>query len=238
VLLALLVPAVAAAQAQTLELIGQIGSRSVLLVLHATQRDDGGSHLTGEYVVLPTLARRFLEGERGPELGATSLREGTSAIFFGRPPTGELRGTLREGSFRGVRLGPGGQERERFDFSDEFPPMDGWSAAVRCEATEGRYASQLELAVDAGRLKSLDWRSRVAPSGHACRVNGLEQQPERGGLRFAAAGCAVTLRDLGEFVKVAAAGCSAQCASEAWLEPLLVDRRGRCRLLRPEVRQP
>ncbi len=70
---------------QSSELVGQLGSRSALLVLHATQGADGGWQLTGEYLVLPTLARRFLEGERGPELGVTVLREGTSAIPFGRP---------------------------------------------------------------------------------------------------------------------------------------------------------
>ena len=61
---------------QTRELVGQLGSRSALMMLHAAKRADGGWRISGEYVLLPTLARRFLEGERSPELGVTSLKEG------------------------------------------------------------------------------------------------------------------------------------------------------------------
>jgi len=57
------------------------------------------------------------------------------------------------------------------------------------------------------------------------RVSGLEQQPFKGGLRFASGRCSVTLREAGEFVRVAAENCSVQCGSEAYLEPLIVDRR-------------
>jgi len=35
-------------------------------------------------------------------------------------------------------------------------------------------------------------------------------------------------------VRVAAENCSVQCGSKAYLEPLIVDRRGRCQLLRQE----
>jgi hypothetical protein len=35
-------------------------------------------------------------------------------------------------------------------------------------------------------------------------------------------------------VKVSAEGCSASCGSGAYFEPVLVDRRGSCSLLRPE----
>jgi hypothetical protein len=118
---------------QTRELAGQVGSRSALMVLHATQRADGGYQLSGEYIILPTLARRFLEGERSPELGVTTLKEGNTAILYGRPATGELRGTWHGGIFKGTRYGPGGQERERFEFGEEFPPLDGYSAS--CAAT-------------------------------------------------------------------------------------------------------
>jgi hypothetical protein len=216
------------------EMIGHMGSRSALIVLHATQRPDGGWQMAGEYLVLPTLVRRYLEGERGPELGATTLKEGTSAILFGRLPTGELRGTLRAGVFKGTRYGSGGQERERFEFSENFPEMDGYSAKLRCEAGGARYASTLEYAVEAGKLKSLEWRSRFPSSGHQCLVKASEQQPMKGGLRAVAGSCAITLRDLGEQVKVSAENCASLCGSEAYLEPLLVDRRGHCRLLRPE----
>jgi len=212
------------------ELVGQIGSRSALLLLHGAQRDDGGWHLAGEYVLLPTLVRRFLEGERGPELGVTTLKEGTSAILYGREPTGELRGTWRGGIFKGTRYGAGGQERERFEFSEEFPSMEGHSSSVHCQVGEGRQASTLAYAIDSGKLRSFEWRSG------SCTLSGLEQQPVKGGLRFAAGRCAVMLREIGDLVKIAAEGCAQHCGADAYLEPLLVDRRGNCRLLRPEAR--
>ena len=218
------------------ELVGHIGSRDALLVLHATERSDSGWQLTGEYLLLPTMTRRFLEGERSPQMGVTTLKEGTTAILFGRPATGELRGTWRAGAFKGTRHGPGGQERESFEFSEEFPSMDAYSGTVRCEAGDERYASALVYSVEAGRLKAFEWRSRLAQGGHACSLAKLQQQPYSGGLKFAAGGCSVTLREVGENVKVAAEGCSKLCGSEAYLEPLLVDRRGRCRLLRPDAK--
>jgi hypothetical protein len=223
---------------ETREMVGHLGSRSALLALHSLQRADGSWQMTGEYIVLPLLTRRFLEGERGPELGVTTLKEGTSAILFGRPATGELRGTLRAGVFKGTRYGPGGQERERFEFSEEFPALDAYGASVNCNAGDGRYASSLQFNVQAGKLKSgaLEWRSKLAPSGHQCAVSAAAQQPMKGGLKFTAGRCAVTLRELGEDLMVSAENCAELCGSEAYLEPLLVDRRGQCRLLRPEPR--
>ncbi len=223
-------------QTETREMVGHIGSRSALLVLHATRATDGGWQLAGEYVLLPTLVRRFLEGEASPEIGVTTLKEGTTPILFGRSPTAELRGSLRGGSFKGTRYGPGGQERERFEFSEEFPSMASYSAAVRCEAGDERYASSLSYTVDAGTLKSLEWRSKVAPGGHSCTLAGAEQRPFKGGLRFVSGRCGVTLRDLGEYVRASVENCSELCGSQAYLEPLLIDRRGNCRLLRPETR--
>jgi hypothetical protein len=192
--------------------------------------------MSGEYLMLATLTRRYLEGERSPELGVTTLKEGTSPILFGRPATAEVRGTYRAGAFRGTRFAPGGQERDRFEFSEEFPAMDGYSASVRCDAGDPRYSATLAYAVEAGKLKSFEWRSQVAPSGHVCNVANVEQQPVKGALTAVSGRCAVTLRDLGEYVKVAAEGCAAACGSQAFLEPMLVDRRGNCRLLRPEAR--
>jgi len=221
---------------ETRELVGQVGSRSALMVLQAAQRADGGWQVAGEYILLPTMVRRYVEGERSPEIGVTTLKEGTSAILFGRPPTGELRGTWRGQRFTGSRYGSAGQERERFEFSEEFPSMDGYSAEVRCEAEGGRYRSSLAYVVEAGKLKSLEWRSHVAPSDHACTVTGVEQQPLKGGVRAQAGRCRITLRDLGDFVRVAAENCSELCGSDAYLEPLLIDRRGNCLLLRPETR--
>jgi hypothetical protein len=218
------------------ELVGHIGSRDALLVLHATQRPDAGWQLTGEYLLLPTMTRRFLEGERSPQMGVTTLKEGPTAILFGRPPTGEMRGTWSAGVFKGTRYGPGGQERERFEFSEEFRPMEAYSAAVRCEAGDERYASSLHYAVEGGRLKAFEWTSKLAPSGHTCAVGNLAQQPLAGGLKFASGNCSVTLREVGEHIKVAAEGCAQLCGSAAYLEPLLVDRRGHCRLMRPDAK--
>jgi hypothetical protein len=229
-------PAIAQQAAETRELVGQVGSRNALMVLHAMQRADGGWQVAGEYLLLPTLVRRYVEGERSPEIGVTSLREGTTPILFGRPPIGELRGTWREGVFKGMRYGPGGQERERFEFSEEFPAMDSYGAEVRCEAGEGRYSSALSFSIDSGIVKSFEWRSRVEPGGHVCALTNARQQVVKGGLALVAGKCRVTLRDLGDHVKTAAEDCAEVCGSQAYLEPLLIDRRGNCRLLRPEAR--
>jgi hypothetical protein len=223
-------------QTETREMVGHIGSRSALLVLHSIRATDGGWQLAGEYVLLPTLVRRFLDGEASPEIGVTTLREGTTPILFGRSPNAELRGTWRAGVFKGMRYGPGGQEREHFEFSEEFPSMAGYSAAVRCEAGDDRYVSSLSYTVESGALKSLEWRSKVAPGGHSCTLAGAEQRPFAGGLRFVSGRCSVTLRDLGEYVRASAENCAELCGSQAYLEPLLIDRRGNCRLLRPETR--
>jgi hypothetical protein len=234
--IALLFPVVAGAQTETRELVGQIGSRPALLVLHASRTPEGAWQLAGEYIVLPTLQRRFVEGESSPEIGVTTLREGATPILFGRSPTGELRGMLRGGVFKGARYAPGGQERERFEFSEEFPAMDSYSANVRCELAEGRYASNLSMAVEAGKLQSFDWRSKLAPGGHACSVANPQQQPLKGGLRFVSGRCSVTLREVGDYVRLAAENCVEQCGSAAYLEPLFIDRRGNCRLLRADTR--
>jgi len=237
-LLALVLPSWGASQekTETRELVGQLGNRSALLILHAAQRKDDGWQIAGEYLILPSMVRRYLEGERSPQLGLTTLKEGSSAILFGRPATGELRGTWREGVFRGTRPAPGGQERERFEFSEEFAPMDTYSAQLRCEAGEGRYSATLAYAVQAGQLQSLDWQSKLVPSGHSCKLSGLRQAPFKGGLRAESGGCRVTLREVGEFVTIAAESCAQACGSEAYLEPMLIDRRGHCQLLRPVTR--
>jgi hypothetical protein len=224
-------------QSETRELIGQLGGRTALIHLYATERPDGSARVTGDYIVLPTLVRRFLEGDRSKQLGVTFLNEGSSPILYGRPVTATLQGTWSGGVFKGARFGPGGQQRERFEFSESFPSMDGYGATVRCEVSEGRYASTLAYAIEGGKLKSMEWRSKVAPGEHPCNLTGLEQRPEdaqmRGGLRFTSGRCRVTLRDLGDVVRVAAEGCAEMCGSQGYLEPVLVDRRGGCQLLRP-----
>ncbi|MEO8718546.1 MAG: hypothetical protein ABI423_10055 [Burkholderiales bacterium] len=237
-LLAVAAPALALAAdpAETRELYGQLGGRAVLMRLYELPRADGSARVTGEYLILPTLQQRYLEGERSKELGVTFLKEGNSPILYGRSATATLQGTWSGGVFRGARYAPGGQERERFEFSEKFPDMSGYSAEVRCELAEGRYSASLEYVVAQGKLKSLDWRSRVAPAEHSCLVANLQQEPLAGGLRFVSGNCRVTLRDLGEYVRVSAENCSESCGSQAYLEPVLVERGGACHLLRPQQR--
>jgi hypothetical protein len=213
-----------------------LGGRAALIHLYATSQADGSSRVTGEYIVLPTMQQRFLEGERSKQLGVTYLKEGATPILYGRPATASLQGTWSGGVFKGARYGPGGQQRERFEFSERFASMDGYSGQVRCEVAEGRYASTLAYAIEGGKLKGFEWRSTASPGGHPCSVAGLEQHPANGGLRFAAGSCSVQLRDLGDYVRVAAEGCAAMCGSQGYLEPVLVDRRGSCQLLRPQSR--
>ena len=233
------VPLAAAAQQEgARELVGQMGGRAALLTLHATRNADASWRLTGEYVLLPTQERRFLEGESSPEIGVTTLREGTTPILFGHPLSGELRGLWRDGSFRGTRYAPGGQERERFQFSGQFPSLAAYSGTARCEAGEGGYSSRLAYAVEAGAVRSFEWRARVEPGGRSCRLASLVQEPMQDGLRLASGDCHVTVRDLGESLRVAAENCAAQCAIPGGLRAVLVDRRGNCELFQPQSRQP
>jgi len=229
-------PAAAQDAGESREMLGQIGGRAALLNLYVTARPDGSARLNGEYLILPTLQQRFLEGERSKQLGVTFLKEGNSPILYGRPGTATLQGTWSSGVLKGTRYAPGGQERERFEFSETFPSMQAYSASVRCETAEGRYAATLAYALEQGKLKSLDWRSKVAPAGHTCAVSELTQQAYSGGLRFSAGLCKVTLRDLGEYVRVLAEDCADHCGSLGYLEPVLVDRGGACQLLRPHSR--
>jgi hypothetical protein len=237
-----LLPAQLPAQeaSETRELIGQLGGRVALLNLYTSRQPDGAMRVTGDYIVLPTRQQRFLEGDRSKQLGVTVLKEGATPMLYGRPGTGSLQGTWSGGIFKGTRFGPEGQERERFEFSESFPSMETYSASVRCDASEGRYASSLALEVENGKLMSADWRSKVSPGDHPCTVAGLAQRPDngglRGGLRFGSGRCSVTLRNLGDYVRVNAEDCSAMCGSQGYLEPLLIDRRGNCQLLRPQPR--
>jgi len=227
-------PAFSQERSEARELFGQLGGRAALFNLYTSNLPDGSARVTGEYIVLPTLQQRFVEGERSKQLGVTFLKEGVSPILYGRPATATLQGTWSGGVFKGARYGPGGQQRERFEFSESFAPMDGYSASVRCEMADGRYASTLAYAVESGKLKNFEWRSTVAPAAHPCNLAGLEQRPANGGLRFASGRCSVSLRDLGDYVRVAADDCAAMCGSQGYLEPVLVDRRGSCQILRPQ----
>lgn len=234
VLLAIAVPGLAESDPRVHELLGHFGGRAAVMNLYAVPQEDGSARVTGDYLLLPALQQRYLEGERSRQLGVMFLREGSTPILYGRPPLATLEGTWSGGVFKGVRYGPGGQLRERFELSERFPSMDSYGATVRCEVAEGRYRASLAYVVEDGRLKSFEWRSRVSPGEQPCEVADLVQQPQEGGLRFAAAGCAVLLRDLGPYVRVTADGCAARCAPQAYLEPMLVDRRGHCHLIRPQ----
>lgn len=214
------------------ELLGQMGGRAALLQLHEAPRPDGSARLSGEYWILTPLQQKFLEGERSKQLGVTFLKEGNSPILYGRPGTATLQGTWSDGIFRGTRYAPGGQERERFEFRAAFPSMQSYSAEVRCELAAGRYAALLEYAITEGSLQRMDWRSRVEPGGHGCAVVNPRQQPMDGGLRLDAGQCKITLRDLGPFVRVSAERCAEFCGTQAYLEPVLVDKQGRCMLQR------
>lgn len=236
VLLLAALPSAGQDAGESRELIGQIGGRAALLYLYVIQRTDGSARLNGEYLILPTLQQRFVEGERSKQLGVTFLKEGNSPILYGRPGTATLQGTWSGGILKGGRYAPGGQERERFEFSETFPSLEAYSANVRCETAEGRYAATIAYAVEHGKLKSLDWRSKVAPGDHTCSVSGVRQEPYAGGLRFSSGRCRVTLRDLGEYVRVLAEDCADHCGSQGYLEPVLVDRGGACQLLRPHSR--
>src|SRR5881394_3962611 len=125
---ALSLQAVAQEPSETRELIGQLGGRTALLHLYATPQPDGAARVTGEYLLLPTMQQRYVEGERSKQLGVIFLKEGNSPILYGRPPTATLQGTWTGGLFKGSRYGPGGQQREQFQFSETFPPMEGYSA--------------------------------------------------------------------------------------------------------------
>ena len=235
-LLAAALPASAQDAGGSRELIGQLGGRTAVLNLYVTPRADGSARLNGEYLLLPTLQLRYVEGERSKQLGVTFLKEGNSPILYGRPGSANLQGTWSGGVLKGTRYAPGGQQREKFEFSEAFPAMDGYSAQVRCETAADRYTATLAYSVEQGRLKSLQWHSKVAPGGHSCAVGELTQQAYSGGLRFTAGRCKVTLRDLGEYVRIAAEDCAAYCGSQAYLEPVLVERGGACQLLRPHRR--
>ena len=227
-------PVHAQSGASSHELIGQLGARTAVLNLYLIEQPDGSARVTGDYYLLPTMQLRYLEGERSKQLGVMFLKEGTTPIFYGRPPAATLQGTWSKEVFKGQRYGAAGQQRESFQFSEKFPSMEAYGATVKCNVTEGRYSSTLAFAVEGGKLKGFDWRSRVSPGEHPCAVAGLEQRPHNGGLRFAAGKCSVTLRDLGEFVRIVAEGCGEACGSQGYLEPVLVDRRGNCSLLRPQ----
>jgi hypothetical protein len=205
---------------ETRELVGHLGGRAALATLYLLSQPDGSARITGEYILLGTLQQRYVEGERSKQLGVTFLRESSSQILYGRPAGPTLQGLWSGAVLKGSRYGAAGQQREQFEFSENFPSLDGYSAEVRCEA--------LSYAVAGGRLKSFEWR---AP---ACQLDGLAQQPFKGGLRFGVDGCSVTLREAGEFIKVAADGCERQCKGVP--EPLLVDRKGACVPLRSQAR--
>jgi len=120
------------------------------------QRADGGARnaacgrgwqLTGEYVLLPRL-RAVLSRVKEVRARRHHLKEGNmrsstpvAAASCAAPARGMFRHALR----------PGGQERERFEFSED---SRRWMAtAPACAATCESYQSNLVLSVDSGKLK-------------------------------------------------------------------------------------
>lgn len=240
----------AGAGAALQELVGELGNRAALLSVYRTQSSDGEWRITGEYLVLDTLQRRFLVGKGGPELSVTTLKEGKTTILFGHPPTATLQGVWRNGTFEGTRYGPGGQLRERFTFRESFPSMADYSAAVQCAAGEGAYSTALAFVIKQGRLRpgSLSWTSRDATSGDVCVLGGtaVRQLASEAGLRFGIGApgkgteggrdCTISVRHLGEALRVSPQGCGAHCGNQARIEPILIDDAEHCRLLRPVTR--
>ena len=68
-LCALALPAAAQPQGEALELVGHVGGRAALLQIYGTPQADGSERVTGEYLLLTTMQRRFLEGERSKQSG-------------------------------------------------------------------------------------------------------------------------------------------------------------------------
>ena len=240
----------ARADAGAHELLGELGTRAALLTVYRSQSPRGGWRITGEYLLLDTFDRRFLEGEGGTELGVTTLKEGNTPIMFGHSPMATLQGIWGDGVFEGTRYGPSGQLRERFKFSATFPSMANYSAAVQCTAREGETSAALAFVIKTGELRagSLSWTSRDAASGHVCVLGGtaVRQVAHAGSLRFKIGAraarstqgpdCTINVDNLGDAVRVSAAGCSAYCGAQARIEPIVVDGEDKCRLLRPVTR--
>ena len=223
---------------ETRELIGQLGGRAALLNLYATAQPDGSARVTGDYLVLPTLQQRFLEGERSKQLGVTFLKEGDDADPLRPAGDGDAAGHLVGRRLQGRALrARAGRSASASSSAKRFPSMDGYSAQRALRGVRGTLRLDARLAVENGKLKSLDWRSKVSPgraslhgragSSSARTTAACASPPGR---------CSVTLRDLGDYVRVTAEDCAAMCGSQGYLEPVLVDRRGNCQLLRPRTR--
>jgi len=209
----------------------QIGSRSALMVLHARSAPTAAGSSAGIRASSPC-APFFVRVKEAPS-SVTTLKEGNTAILYGRPAPASGAAPARR-RVQGHAPRAGGQERERFDFSEEFAPLDGYSASVRCDAGDDRYASSLSYSMEEGKLKGFEWRARVAPKRPQLHARRILSRNRSSGLQLASGACSVTLREVGEFFASPRETVWPQCSSQAYLEPLLVDRRGRCQLLHQE----
>ena len=155
---------------ETRELVGQLGNRSALLdPARRRSAEDGGWQLTGEYIVLPTLQRRFLEGERSPQIGVTTLQGGHHADPLRPPADRRAARHLARRRVQGHALRPGRAGARALRVQRGIP-VDGrlQRAAVRCEAGDGRYAAALALrGARAASSRSSNGASKLAPSGHS-----------------------------------------------------------------------
>ena len=93
--------------------------------------------------------------------------------------------------------------------------MDAYSATVRCEAGDERYASSLSLRDRGGPAEERSSGARSSRrAATPARSPSLQQQPlERRAEARRAARCSVTLREVGEYVKVAAGRLRRSCAA-------------------------
>jgi hypothetical protein len=107
-LLVFSVKALSQERSETWELLGHMGGRAALLQLYLSPQPDGSARITGEYLLLPTMQRRFLEGERSKQLGVTFMKEGNTPILYGRPPLRRCRARGRAACSRAAATVPKG----------------------------------------------------------------------------------------------------------------------------------
>ena len=170
------------AQTETRELVGQLGSRPRCSSC-TSSRPRRRVAARRRIHRAADAAAAFRRGRVEPGDRRHDAARRHDADPFGRSPTGELRGTLRGGVFKGARFAPGRARSASASSSARSSPR--WTPTaptVRCEPT-GQYSSSSPCVVEAGKLQSLEWRSKVAPSGHTCS----DREPAAGAVQGRAA---------------------------------------------------
>ena len=149
---------------ETRELIGQLGGRAALLNLYATRQPDGAARVTGDYLVLPTHAAA-LPGGRAQQAARRHRPQGrqrrrSSTAGRRRRP---CRAPGRAACSRACATAPAGRSASASNSAKRFPRWTPTARSVRCEVSEGRYASTLALR---GRERQAEER-RLALEGVA-----------------------------------------------------------------------